>query len=50
MDENIDNRWDPIWFSSFCTENEIAGIINPQKPIDFLLRESSFNVYHYNSV
>ena len=78
MDENIDNRWDSIWFSSFCTENEIDRIINPQKPIDFLLREradivadniryqrvymnkarrnkrwtfeSSFNVYHYNSV
>lgn len=78
MDENVDNRWDPVWFIGFCTENEIARIINPQKPIDFLLREradivadniryqrvymnkarknkrwtfeSSFNVYHYNSV
>lgn len=39
MDENVDNRWDPVWFIDFCTENEIARIINPQKPIDFLLRE-----------
>lgn len=39
MDENVDNRWDPVWFIGFCTENEIARIINPQKSIDFLLRE-----------
>ncbi len=44
MDENIDNRWDQIWFSSFCTENEIARIINTQKPIDFLLRERAEKV------
>ncbi len=39
MDESLDNRWEPVWFMSFCTKDETDRIINPQSPIDFLLRE-----------
>lgn len=39
MNENLDNRWNPMWFRGFCTEDEIVRIINPQKSRDFLLRE-----------
>lgn len=39
MEKELDNRWDPVWFAGFCTKDEIDRIVNPQKPMDFLLRE-----------
>lgn len=32
-------KWDPIWFTSFCNDEEIQRIINPQTPMDHLLRK-----------
>ena len=31
--------WDPVWYYSFCSINEVKRAMRPQTPKDFLLRE-----------
>lgn len=39
IDTTSSNKWDRHWFHSFCTEQEIDRIVNPQTPQDYLLRQ-----------
>lgn len=39
MDESIGGKWDPVWFTPFCNEEEVKRIVNPQNAVDFLLQK-----------